>query len=210
MPINPTTYSGLDDLGRVALSDNFFFREFLYSEVAAHYGVKNIPSDCDLAIEAGRGLGQNLLEPLNATFGRVVIRSGYRSRALNDLCNEKKHNCGSSESNRARHIWDERDADGRMGACATVLIPWFQRRHESGQATWQAMAWWIHDHLPYSHIRFFSNGTFNLTWSDRPVRHAEAKFGGKGEPRTLPTEAAESAPGLHRSEYEEFPELART
>lgn len=209
MPLDPATYPGLDALGRIPLSDNFFFREFLYSEVAAHYGVKNTPSDCDLAIQAGRGLCENLLEPLNATFGRIVIRSGYRSRSLNDLCNRKKHNCGSSESNRARHIWDERDAEGRMGACATVLIPWFQRRHARGEVTWQAMAWWIHDHLPYSHLRFFSTGTFNLTWSDRPIRHAEAKFGKKGEPRTLPTETAESSPGLHRAEYEGFPELVR-
>ena len=95
-----------------------------------------------------------------------------------------------------------------MGATACVVVPWFADRYEAG-ADWRALAWWIHDHLPYSHLRFFSTGTFNLTWSDRPVRHAEAKFGKKGEPRTLSTETAESAPGLHRSEYEGFPELVR-
>lgn len=94
-----------------------------------------------------------------------------------------------------------------MGACATVLIPWFVQRHERGETNWQAMAWWVHDHLPYSHLRFFMNGTFNLTWSDRPVRHAEAKFGAKGAARNLATEEAESAPGLHGAAYPGFPEF---
>lgn len=60
-------------------------RDFLYSEIESHYGVPNIPDDLDLAIHVGKQLCEQLLEPLNATFGRVVLRSSYRSVAANDL-----------------------------------------------------------------------------------------------------------------------------
>jgi hypothetical protein len=73
-------------------------REFLYSEIANFYGVPNIPENPDLAIEVGRQLCENLLEPLNATFGRVAIRSSYRSVTVNDL-GVGKHYCAKSESN---------------------------------------------------------------------------------------------------------------
>ena len=51
----PGSVKSLEDLGRVRLSENFFMRDFLYSEVANLYGVPNIPDDPDLAIETGPG-----------------------------------------------------------------------------------------------------------------------------------------------------------
>jgi hypothetical protein len=71
--------------------------DFLPSEVANFYGTPNIPGNPDLAIEVGSRLCQDLLEPLNATFGRIAVRSGYRSSAINALCNERGHNCASNE-----------------------------------------------------------------------------------------------------------------
>jgi hypothetical protein len=33
------------------------------------------------------------------------------------------------------------------------------------------LAWWIHDHLPYSSLYFFPKyWAFNITWSEKPVR----------------------------------------
>ena len=65
----------LDKLGRVRLSQNFWMREFLYSEVANLHGIPNIPDDPDLAVEAGSRRCPDLLDPLHRTFGKVLIRS---------------------------------------------------------------------------------------------------------------------------------------
>ena len=47
-------------------------------------------------------------------------------------------------------------------ATACIVIPWFIPRYEAG-TPWQAMAWWVHDHLPYSDIAFFPTyAAFNL------------------------------------------------
>jgi hypothetical protein len=59
----------LEELGRVRLSARFFMRDFLHSEIANFYGMPNIPDDPDLAIKAGKRLCEELLEPLEATFG---------------------------------------------------------------------------------------------------------------------------------------------
>ena len=68
----PGSMKSLEDLGRVRLSKNFFLRDFLHSEIAEFYGIPNIPDDPELAIEAGRKLCGELLEPLEATFGRLL------------------------------------------------------------------------------------------------------------------------------------------
>ena len=49
----PGSVSSLEELGRVRLSENFFMRDMLYSEIANFYGIPNIPDDPDLAIAAG-------------------------------------------------------------------------------------------------------------------------------------------------------------
>jgi hypothetical protein len=76
----PKTVRSAEALGRVRLSRSFFMRDFLYSEIANVHRITNLPDDPDLAIAAGRRLCEDLLEPLQATFGRIAIRSAYRSR----------------------------------------------------------------------------------------------------------------------------------
>jgi hypothetical protein len=166
----PRSVEGLEALGRIRLSENFFMRDFLYSEIANHYGMTNAPDHPDLAIEAGRALCANLLEPLQARFGKVSIRSAYRSPSVNQRGNEGGHNCASNEKNLAGHIWDYRDREGRMGACASIVvnsfIPYYERTRD-----WQAMAWWVHDHLEYSSMEFFPKlAAFNLQWREEPER----------------------------------------
>ena len=154
----------LEQLGRVQLSRSFFMREFLYSEVANHYGVSNIPENPDLAIQVGKRLCEELLEPLNATFGRVAIRSAYRSPTVNALGNEKGHSCASNEKCYAGHIWDRLDANGCKGATACIVIPWFAERYANG-TDWRFLAYWIHDNLPYNKLQFFPRlAAFNISW----------------------------------------------
>lgn len=167
------TYSALEKFGRIRLSKNFFIRDFLYSEISNFYGIPNLPENPDLAIEAGKCLCEELLEPLNATFGRIVIRSAYRSAILNNIGNEKGHNCASNEHNFAHHIWDQPDADGFIGATACIAIPWFIDKYAEG-TDWRSLAYWIHDHLPYSELEFFHGEgmcSFNITWNQRPRKN---------------------------------------
>lgn len=166
----PRSVRALETFGRVRLSENFFMRDFLYSEIAVINGFRNLPDDPDLAIAAGKRLCGELLEPLQARFGRISVRSAYRSPEVNHFGNVNKLNCGSNEGNFAGHIWDRRDAAGRMGATACVVVnrfvPYYERTGD-----WEAMAWWIHDHLPYSDMEFFPHfAAFNLQWREDPVR----------------------------------------
>lgn len=202
--------TALDDFGRVRLSKSFFMREFLYSEVASLHGIANIPDDPDLAIAVGKRLCEDLLEPLQSTFGKIVIRSAYRSCAVNGFCNEqqkagkKGYSCASNESNYAGHIWDRRHKDGHMGGTACIAIPWFADRYEAG-ADWRSMAWWIHDHLPYSALQFFPKlAAFNITWSERPERRIDSFVDPKG---CLTKPGMDNHEGSHAEQYQGFPAL---
>jgi hypothetical protein len=144
-------------------------RDFLYSEIANVHRITNLPDDPQLAIAAGKRLCEELLEPLQATFGRIAIRSAYRSSSVNAYGNVHGYNCASNPRNYARHTWDRRDAQG-MGAMACIAVPWLVDRMQSG-TTWQAMAWWIHDDLPYSELQFFPKlAAFNIGWHEVPKR----------------------------------------
>ena len=181
-PKPPRSYKDLEELGRVRLSKNFYMREFLYSEIANFYGRPNIPDNRKLTIEVGKKLCDELLEPLNATFGRIAVRSAYRSPDVNNFGNEKGHSCASNESNYAGHIWDVPDKVG-VGATACVVIPWFADRYKDGDgADWRALAYWIHNHLPYSDLYFFKNlCAFNITWHKEPSRCIRSTIGPKKE-----------------------------
>ena len=168
----PRTVRGLEEFSRVRLSRSFFMRDFLYSDISNLHGIPNLPADPDLAISAGRRLCEELLEPLQATFGRLAIRSAYRSAAVNAFGNAHHNNCASNEHNYGRHIWDRRDARGSMGAMACIVIPWFADRLLEG-APWQAMAWWIHDHLPYSQLQFFRSSALSIS-DGRRIQNARS------------------------------------
>lgn len=198
----PQSVSALEELGRVQLSEHFFMRDFLYSEIGAVHALANIPDDPDLAIAAGRRLCAELLEPLEATFGRIAVRSAYRSAALNDFGNRHKLNCARNAVSVADHIWDRRDADGFMGATCCIVVPWFANRYR-GAGEWRRLAWFIHDHLPYSRMTFFPKlFAFNLAWHERPQRRIDSFTAPKG---LLTKPGMANADGSHAAEYEGFP-----
>ena len=176
----PGSVKGLEDLGRTRLSKSFYLRDFLYSEIAAIHGIPNIPDDPDLAIAAGTQLCTELLEPLRNAFGALNIRSGFRSAVLNDFGNRNKLNCAANEKDYAGHIWDRRDADGFMGATACVVIPSFADQYADG-ADWRALAWWIHDPLPYAYLQFFPKlCAFNIQWHERPCKRIDSFISPRG------------------------------
>lgn len=208
----PTNVLALEDLGRVRLSKSFFMRDFLYSEIGNFHGIPNIPDNPDLAVEAGRRLCEDLLEPLQDTFGRIAVRSAYRSCDVNGYGNDcqregkKGYSCASNEANFAGHIWDRRDADGHMGATACIVIPWFADRYEAG-VDWRSLAWWIHDHLPYSSLYFFPKlAAFNITWHENPERRIDSYVDPRG---CLTKPGMDNHGGSHAEWYEGFPELRR-
>jgi hypothetical protein len=196
------TVRSTEDFSRTRLSYSFFMRDFLYSEIAAINGMANLPDDPDLAIAAGRGLCENLLEPLQATFGRLAIRSAYRSPEVNGFGCTHRIGCASNEKNRARHIWDQRSARG-IGAVASIVVPWLVDRIAGKAATWQAMAWWIHDHLPYSELQFFPKLTaFNIGWHEAPKRTIYSFIAPRGY---LTKPGFPDHDGDHSTFYEGFP-----
>ena len=204
------TVKSLDSFGRVRLSTNFAMREFLYSEVANFHGIPNVPDDTALATMVGGRLCEDLLEPLHRTFGKVSIRSAFRSCAVNQFCNEQQkagksgYSCASNEANYASHIWDRRDANGYAGATACIVIPWFADRFEAG-TDWRSLAWWIHDHLPYAKMYFFPKlAAFNLTWHESPERRIDSYVAPKG---CLTRPGMANHDGSHAEWYEGFPEL---
>ncbi len=200
----PATVKALEKLGRVRLSESFFMRDFLHSEISNFYGIPNLPDDPGLAIAVGRRLCGDLLEPLRASFGGLAIRSAYRSPEVNGYGNEHGLNCASNEANRAHHIWDRRDRDGCMGATACVVVPWFADRYAEG-ADWRALAWWIHDHLPYSELYFFPKlAAFNIDWHERPKRVIKSYIEPKG---TLTKPGMDNHAGGHAAWYKGFPAL---
>ena len=164
----------------------FFMRDFLFSDIAAIHGLSNVPDDPDLAIQVGKRLCVDLLEPIQAAFDRIAIRSAYRSAEVNGLGNEMQragkagYSCASNEKNFGRHIWDRRDADGLMGATACIVVPGFWDRFQ-GEDNWTKLAWWIHDHLPYSSLYFYPKlWAFNIRWCERPERRIDSYVAPRG------------------------------
>jgi hypothetical protein len=166
----PGSMRGLEQLGRARLSPSFFMRDMLYSEIANFYEMPNIPDYPDVAIEAGRRLCQDLLEPLQDAFGRISIRSAYRSPSVNEFGARNGLNCASNKANFAAHIWDYRDEKGRLGATACVVVNSYIDYYET-TGDWQALAWWIHDNLPYNRMTFYPKlAAFNINWCEDPER----------------------------------------
>ena len=170
----PGSMKGLEELGRVRLSQNFYLRDFLMSEIANFYGIPNIPENPDLAIETGTRLCTELLEPLQNTVRstfhplRIPVATGHRLR--------QRTRAWCQRGNTTRGITSGTCSIGpaTKGAAACIVIPWFADRYATG-ADWRALAWWIHDHLPYSHLEFYPKlCAFNIHWSEHPKRRIDS------------------------------------
>jgi len=184
-------------------------RDFLFSDIAAIHGFSNAPDHPDRAIEAGRMLCETLLEPIQDAFGRIAIRSAYRSAEVNGFgaevqqtTNKAGYTCASNAANAAGHIWDMLDADGLMGATACIVVPAFWDRFQE-EGDWKRLAWWIHDHLPYSEMEFFPTcWAFNISWHQRPRRVISSQIPGSRGCLTKP--GMDNHLGSHEAEWRDI------
>tara|TARA_R110002012_G_scaffold90210_4_gene220686 strand:- start:4160 stop:4801 length:642 start_codon:yes stop_codon:yes gene_type:complete len=198
---SPKTVKALEELGRVRLSRSFFMRDFLYSEISQIEGIPNVPDNPDVAIEAGTALCEKVLEPIQQKFGRISIRSAYRSSAVNarGAENKNQYNCSRNESNFAGHIWDIPDRNGHIGAMACIVVnsflPYFERTKN-----WESLAWWIHDNVPeYASMYFFPKlCAFNIGWHQNPVKSICSYVPPKG---CLTKPGMPNYAGNHSTEY---------
>ena len=174
-------------------------RDFLHSEISQIHGIPNIPDYPDIAVEAGSKLCTEVLEPIQEALGRISIRSGYRSPSVNakGAENHNQYSCASNATNFGRHIWDYRDKRGHYGATACIVVNSFIPYYES-TGRWQALAWWIHDHVPgYSSMCFFPKyAAFNVRWSQQPEKMIKSYV----EPRGMLT-TPENLSQCHKEEY---------
>ncbi len=54
-----------------------------------------------------------------------------------------------------------------MGATACVIVHAFIPYYEA-TGHWEALAWWIHDHLPYDDLEFFPKfAALNINWREQ-------------------------------------------
>jgi hypothetical protein len=94
-----------------------------------------------------------------------------------------------------------------MGATASIIVPWFAKQYEQGR-DWQDMAWWIHDHLPYSTLYFYPKlCAFNLQWNEVPAQKISTYIAPKG---TLlkPLHAPREVLAVRQKRYADFPKLS--
>jgi hypothetical protein len=162
-------YWQLDRLGRVRLSQHFQFRQFLYSEISAMSGIANLPDDPELAIEVGRKLCDVVLEPIVARYGPIIVRSGFRSSAVNEYGALHGLQCAANKKNYAYHIWDNRDAAGHKGAAACIIVPAVRDALDVEVAVNDLVS--FIQALDFHDVGFFKRETaFNIGWHEAPIR----------------------------------------
>jgi len=213
----PDSVAALTELGRMRLSENFFMREMLCSEVANFHGMPNMPVDPDLAVHVGTQIAETLLEPLTSAFGHIAVRSAYRSPTLNQFCHDRHREltakgitdgayyCSDNTYSASRHIWDLRDGDGFCGGTVSLVIPWFLSAYEQTGDV-RPLAWWIRDNLPgYAEVIFFPwLAAFNIRWYEGAPTKAIWIDDGKDE-HLLTRPGMDDFDGDHGDRYPGFP-----
>ena len=201
----PRSMWSLETFGRQRLSKHFFMRDFMYSEINGFHGMPNVPVNPDLVLAHGQLFTKTLMDPLQETFGRIAVRSGYRSPTLNAYGNGNKLNCARNDHPLECHIWDYYTGE-RAIAGATIVIPWFADQYDQGR-DWQDLAWWIHDHLPYSDMWFFPKmAALNLVWCAQPSRTISSFIAPRGTLLRAGDEPDESLK-LRQQRYADFPKF---
>ncbi|MFY0691484.1 MAG: hypothetical protein JXR14_06110 [Paracoccaceae bacterium] len=170
------------DLGQIQLSESFYMRDFLASNIADFFGLPNIPENPDLAIRAAARLSQDLLEPLQARHGTITIRAAYRSPLVHGFREKyiESHPdgcpCAADAAQSRAMIWDKPGDNGALEAGVCITLPALSSRLAGGD-DWRSLAWWIHDNLDYSSQVFFDGGeAFFLSWSEDPARVIESRL----------------------------------
>lgn len=161
-------YYKLEKIGRIRLSNNFYMRQFLYSEIGAAFGIINTPTNLDLTVEVGERLCNQILEPIIQEFGPIIVRSGYRSAKLNQFGSTNRLNCASNKNNYAHHIWDHLDLNGCKGGSACIVIPALVDMSDNKQAVRQIVKF-SQTSLNFNYMTFYSNDlAFNIGWHEKP------------------------------------------
>lgn len=177
-------YNKLEKLGRVRLSPNFFMREFLHSEISQAENTPNVPHYPEIAIEVGKKLCSEVLEPIQASLGKIAIRSAYRSPEINAIgaSNKNQYNCSSNERTHASHIWDYPDKNGHRGATTCIVVCSYVDYYEE-TGDWQSLANWIHINVPaYSAMYFFPKlCAFNISWHENPKHSIKSYIAPRGK-----------------------------
>ena len=131
------------------------------------------------------------------------MRSGYRSAALNRFGNEHALNCARNDNPIECHIWDRGGGTDSI-AGASIVIPWFADQYEQGR-DWRDLAWWMHDHLPYSGLWFFPKlCAFNIDWRPEPLRTISSYIAPRGKLLAAGAEPRENS-AERRALYADFP-----
>ncbi len=87
-----------------------------------------------------------------------------------------------------------------MGASASIVVHAFLPYYER-TGHWEALAWWVHDNLPYNEMEFFPKlCAFNLQWREGVPRRRIQSF---IPPRrgVLTKPGMENWGGSHETEY---------
>lgn len=199
----PASMWSLETFGRQRLSRYYFMRDFMFSEINGFHGIPNVPENPDLVLENGRAFCAALMDPLEETFGRIAVRSGYRSPDLNRYGNENRLNCARNTHPQECHIWDRGEGQEAI-AGASIVIPWFADQYDQGR-DWRDLAWWLHDHLVYSDMWFFPKlAALNLVWRPQPWRTISSYIAPRGM-LLRRGEEPEETPGERQARYADFP-----
>ena len=204
----PRSMKGLEELGRVQSQPRFLHAQLsVFPRSPTSMACPNIPEDPDLAIAAGMQLCKELLEPLQkdlwtpGVFARAIARpqvtkfcgkcpgAWRRRRAITPPI--------TSGTCAIRNGTDggERPASSFHGSWSVT----------AKGADWRGLAWWIHDHLPYSHLEFYSKvAAFNIQWREEPARRIDSFISPRG---CLTKPGMANHQGYHSRWYEGFPEI---
>lgn len=84
------------------------------------------------------------------------------------------------------------------------MIPWFADQYDQGR-DWRDLAWWVHDHLPYSEMWFFPKlAAFNLVWRPEPLRTISSYIAPRGM-LLRAGQAPDEDQGTRAARYADFP-----
>lgn len=103
-------------------------------------------------------------------------------------------------------LWVEAVSGWQIGATACVVLPEFVDAFPN-PGEWTRLAWWIHDHLPYSSLYFFpKNWAANVSWHEKPEKRIDSWTGWQvgdawKKQGTLTRPGMENHCGSHKAEW---------